>query len=58
MEYQEQLQEWKKNRERIYKEVMEGKESKRQIAIKYGLSNTRITDICRQVEKDKEKSVL
>jgi len=54
MTYQEQLKEWKKNRERIYKEWMKGKKSQRQIALDEGVSNTWISDIIKKVEKDNE----
>jgi Trp operon repressor len=52
MEWKQQLKEWKKKRMKIYEEFMKGKKSQRQIATEYGLSNTRIADICKQVEKD------
>ena len=51
MIYKDQLKEWKLKRQKIYKEWMKGKKSQRQIATEYGLSNTRIAEIIKQVCK-------
>jgi Trp operon repressor len=45
------LEGYKKNRQKIYKEWLKGKTSKRQLAIKYGISNTRVGDIIKTESK-------
>ena len=54
MTHAENLKMWKKRRMKIYEEVMKGKESQRKIAPKYGISNERVRQIVKKVEKDNE----